>query len=107
MKRRTLIKGMAATLPSMWLSGALGNNFLKEQHLGEPIAKGPFNPSWESLQHYKTPEWFRDAKFGIWAHWGRNASRKPVTGMQEICTRKGHGNINFILKIRASFEIWI
>ncbi|WP_026768462.1 alpha-L-fucosidase [Asinibacterium sp. OR53] len=70
MKRRTLIKGMAATLPSMWLSGAFGSNFLKEQHLGEPIAKGPFNPSWESLQHYKTPEWFRDAKFGIWAHWG-------------------------------------
>lgn len=70
MKRRTLIKGMAATLPSMWLSGALGNNFLKEQYLGEPIARGPFNPSWESLQHYKTPEWFRDAKFGIWAHWG-------------------------------------
>ncbi|MBN9502797.1 MAG: alpha-L-fucosidase [Armatimonadetes bacterium] len=30
-----------------------------------------FEPTWESLQTgYKTPEWFRDAKFGIWAHWG-------------------------------------
>lgn len=26
-------------------------------------------PKWESLVHYVAPEWFRDAKFGIWAHW--------------------------------------
>jgi len=29
-----------------------------------------FQPTWSSLQTYQTPEWFRDAKFGIWAHWG-------------------------------------
>ena len=29
-----------------------------------------FKPTWESLSQYKVPEWFRDAKFGIWAHWG-------------------------------------
>lgn len=30
-----------------------------------------FEPTWDSLQsHYQTPDWFRDAKFGIWAHWG-------------------------------------
>lgn len=34
------------------------------------IAPGPFKPTWESLaQGYECPEWFRDAKFGIWAHW--------------------------------------
>jgi alpha-L-fucosidase len=34
------------------------------------IARGPFEPTWESLVHtYRVPEWFRDAKFGIWAHW--------------------------------------
>jgi alpha-L-fucosidase len=34
------------------------------------IARGPFKPTWESLaQTYRVPEWFRDAKFGIWAHW--------------------------------------
>lgn len=34
------------------------------------IARGPFKPTWESLlQNYRVPEWFRDAKFGIWAHW--------------------------------------
>ncbi len=36
----------------------------------EPVADGRFQPSWESLKQYQVPEWFRDAKFGIWAHWG-------------------------------------
>ena len=70
MKRRTLIKGMAVTLPSLYLSRALGNNFPDAQLLNEPIASGPFKPTWESLQTYQTPEWYRDAKFGMWAHWG-------------------------------------
>jgi alpha-L-fucosidase len=34
------------------------------------IADGPFQPTWESLvRGYRAPDWFRDAKFGIWAHW--------------------------------------
>lgn len=32
---------------------------------------GPIAPSFESLaSNYRVPDWFRDAKFGIWAHWG-------------------------------------
>ena len=34
------------------------------------IAPGPFKPTEASLQQYQCPTWFRDAKFGIWAHWG-------------------------------------
>ena len=30
---------------------------------------GPFKPNWQSLLDYEAPEWYRDAKFGIWAHW--------------------------------------
>lgn len=29
-----------------------------------------FEPTQTSLREYDCPEWFRDAKFGIWAHWG-------------------------------------
>ncbi|HEX8327689.1 MAG TPA: alpha-L-fucosidase [Hymenobacter sp.] len=29
-----------------------------------------FQPTWESLKNYQAPEWFRDAKFGIFIHWG-------------------------------------
>ena len=32
--------------------------------------EGPFRPDWESLQDYKVPEWYEDAKFGIFIHWG-------------------------------------
>ena len=34
------------------------------------IAKGPFSGSAESLKEYRITEWFRDAKFGMWAHLG-------------------------------------
>ena len=36
----------------------------------EPMMKGKFQPTWSSLETYQVPEWFRNAKFGIWAHWG-------------------------------------
>ena len=35
--------------------------------------KGPFKPTDESLKQYQYPEWFRDAKFGIWSCWGPQA----------------------------------
>src|ERR1041385_4529135 len=38
-----------------------------------PIAKGPFVATKDSLTNYVYPAWFRDAKFGIWAHWGPQA----------------------------------
>lgn len=36
----------------------------------EPMMEGKFQPTWSSLENYQVPEWFRNAKFGIWAHWG-------------------------------------
>lgn len=36
----------------------------------EPIHEGKYDGSVEALSDYICPEWFRDAKFGIWAHWG-------------------------------------
>jgi alpha-L-fucosidase len=32
--------------------------------------QGPFRPDWDSLQKYEVPEWYKDAKFGIFIHWG-------------------------------------
>ncbi|MDX2048835.1 MAG: alpha-L-fucosidase [Chitinophagaceae bacterium] len=71
MKRRTVIKKIAATVPAFYLGKSLAaNSFLENADINEPMAKGPFEPTWDSLKQYKTPDWFRDAKFGIWAHWG-------------------------------------
>ena len=36
----------------------------------EPMKEGKFEPTCESLQQYEVPEWFCDAKFGMWTHWG-------------------------------------
>ena len=37
----------------------------------ETLLEGKYSPTWQSLSQYKqAPDWFRDAKFGIWAHWG-------------------------------------
>ena len=32
-----------------------------------------FQPTLDSLKTYQSPAWFRDAKFGIWSHWGPQA----------------------------------
>ncbi|MFD1771200.1 alpha-L-fucosidase [Sphingobacterium suaedae] len=62
MNRRTAIKLVGATLPLLYLS--------KHTRALENWGRAPFRPDWKSLEAYKTPSWFTDAKFGIWAHWG-------------------------------------
>src|SRR5215467_7475739 len=38
--------------------------------LGHARSAPPFEANWDSLvSNYRAPDWFRDAKFGIWAHW--------------------------------------
>ena len=34
------------------------------------IAKGPYKPDWLTFTDYEAPKWFRNAKFGIFIHWG-------------------------------------
>lgn len=34
------------------------------------LPRGPFEPTWDSLKRYEVPQWYRDAKFGIFIHWG-------------------------------------
>jgi alpha-L-fucosidase len=55
---------------------------------GGSTAPEPFKPEWQSLRAHKDPEWFRDAKFGIYTHWG------PVTAGCEDAPQGGewYGN---------------
>ena len=34
------------------------------------IQEGPFSDTWDSLANYRVPTWYRDARFGIFIHWG-------------------------------------
>ena len=45
----------------------------KAQETHPDFAQGPFTNTWESLRQYTVPDWFRDAKFGIWSCWGPQA----------------------------------
>ena len=38
--------------------------------IDEVIARGPFDATWESLMQFEPPKWYRNAKFGIFIHWG-------------------------------------
>jgi alpha-L-fucosidase len=40
-----------------------------ESPIADLSGRGPFKPTWDSLLQYDAPEWYQDAKFGIWAHW--------------------------------------
>jgi len=57
---------------SLWAAESTAQTAMPVQ-LNLPIAPGPFQPTMESLTNYTCPDWFRDAKFGIWAHWGPQA----------------------------------
>ncbi|HKJ66586.1 MAG TPA: alpha-L-fucosidase, partial [bacterium] len=35
-----------------------------------PEVKQRYEPTWESLKQHQVPDWFDDAKFGIFIHWG-------------------------------------
>ncbi len=64
--RRKLLKTGAAVAAA----GLAGPLWRMPGARAAAVADGPFQPTWDSLANYQTPEWFRDAKFGIWAHWG-------------------------------------
>lgn len=34
------------------------------------ISKGKFKDNWESLSHFKTPDWYQQGRFGLFIHWG-------------------------------------
>jgi alpha-L-fucosidase len=62
--RRSAMKVLAGAAPAL----VLGRNLRAQT--GLEIEKGPFVGTQESLEKYEVPEWFKDAKFGMWAHWG-------------------------------------
>jgi alpha-L-fucosidase len=123
MTRRQMMQIMAASVPAMRLAQAFGQPAASNPSAaaapalppapkpipapaGFGVAAGPFQPTWDSLAAgYKVPEWYRDAKFGIWAHWGPQCqpemgdwyaqnmykfSASPTSVYQFHCKKYGH-----------------
>ena len=61
----------------------------------EPMKTGKYEPTWQLLSQYQTPEWFRDAKFGIWAHWGPQCVEGSGDWMARGLYLEGNGQANY------------
>jgi alpha-L-fucosidase len=113
--RRNLLKGLALGLPALHfgsgalasgektdvspLGGSPGDSTLS----GQPgriqsIASGPFEGTRASLRAYKIPDWFRDAKFGIWAHWGPQSAVEYGDWYARNMYRQGERQYEYHLK---------
>ena len=60
-----------------------------------PIETGSFENSWESLSDWECPEWFKDAKFGIWAHWGPQCQAEDGDWYARFMYYEGSGQYNW------------
>lgn len=69
---------------------------VKVSESDEPMAQGKFQPDMESLEHgYQAPEWFRNAKFGIWAHWGPQCVEGSGDWMARGMYQEGSGQYKY------------
>src|SRR6185312_8826578 len=68
------------------------------QNTNLPVKNGPFEPNDSSLKQYQCPEWFRDAKFGIWAHWGPQAVPRQGDWYARKMYVPGHPHYDYHVK---------
>ncbi len=59
------------------------------------IAKGKFAGTRDSLRDYQPPAWFRDAKFGIWAHWGPQSAPEAGDWYARNMYIQGHAQYKY------------
>ena len=68
--RRQTLQLLASAAPAFTLRNAFAQTGPSPTTPPLSVTPGPYTNTRASLQAYTTPDWFADAKFGIWAHWG-------------------------------------
>ncbi len=63
-----------------------------EVQLDLPLTDGPFQTNWASIEanYPGTPQWLRDAKFGIWVHFGPQAAGESGDWYARNLYKQGH-----------------
>src|ERR1017187_7608823 len=85
-KKSALLTGAGFSAP-LWQSCAT-----KPAESAPPL----FQPTWDSLaQNYHCPEWFRDAKFGLWAHWSAQCVPEQGDWYARQMYIQGNGQYNY------------
>ena len=72
-----------------------------EIKLDIPITPGPFEPTWESIErnYPGEPTWLRDAKFGIWVHFGpQSAGESGDWYARKLYVQGSRANKNHVKK---------
>jgi alpha-L-fucosidase len=103
--RRKFLGASIASIAAALSTGAFARTFARTSgrpKLDDPdkpkSVLGRFEPTVESLMTYQTPEWFRDAKFGIWAHWGPQAVPRQGDWYARFMYVPGHPHYDYHVK---------
>lgn len=92
MKRIMVALGVLTCAATLW---AQETYTVPVNEADEPMQTGVYEPTWESLRQYETPEWFQNAKFGIWAHWGAQCVEGSGDWMARELYMEGTGKANY------------
>ncbi len=95
--RRKFLAGGAGLIAAARTAWSQQGAYPDSNFAGGPIA-GPFRPNWESLKSYRFPDWFRDAKFGIWAHWSPQCVPEQGDWYARGMYVQGNGQYNYHVK---------
>jgi alpha-L-fucosidase len=109
--RRTAVKMLGGAVSAAGLSRVMGGASALAQTTrpgaaaqapgSDPsrvLAAGPFKPAWDSLKQYKAPDWFRDAKFGLWNHWTAQCVPEQGDWYARQMYIQGHPQYNYHVK---------
>ena len=70
MRTLRLLMNHTHIVTSLLLAASLSGCATREPRPGPESAPGPYRSDWTSLNTHSTPRWLRNAKFGIYCHWG-------------------------------------
>ena len=111
LSRRTFLKSTARTAATLSLGSAAQMLGATERAAAEHSPANKFRvflPTWKSLEKYQVPEWFRDAKFGIWAHWGPQCAPECGDWYARHMYSQGHPAIQATSStVRPSIASWL
>ncbi|MEO6548990.1 MAG: alpha-L-fucosidase [Ferruginibacter sp.] len=92
--RRNILKSIALGVPALQFNPtslfAKGKVDLPGDDSKPPFQNGLFEATRASLRTYEIPNWFRDAKFGIWAHWGPQSAVEAGDWYARNMYQQGH-----------------
>ena len=94
--------------PELPVSGGSWDGVPMDSPIADLGGEGPYKPTWDSLLQYDAPEWYRDAKFGIWAHWSPQCVPEAGDWYARNMYMEGSEQYKFQLEhYGPSFEVWI